>query len=118
MQNFLNQIFTPYVKSFLEHLLKLAAAAAASVVLVNILQLLNHFQIASLPLQYQGLAYLLLPVIVQALVSAKTYVDSVLSQQKLAEANTKITTLQTQLVAKSEELDNTKGLLSKLAPNK
>jgi uncharacterized membrane-anchored protein len=74
------------VLKYLKHLGVLVGLSAASIVLVNILQVVGTLNVQTLPTAYQGIAYLLLPVIVASGQKVKDELDKELAQQQAAKA--------------------------------
>lgn len=82
------------VVKYVKHVGLLAALAAASIVLVTVLQTLGTLNVQALPMVYQGIAYLILPVLVAAGQKVKTEIDAQLTtveaQKAVAKANAQL----------------------------
>jgi len=72
------------IVDYLKHFGVLAALGAASVLLVAGLQVAGTFNISTLPIAYQGIAFLLLPIIVAAGMKLKTEIDAQIQAEMAA----------------------------------
>ena len=88
------------VFKYLKHFGMLALLGAASVVLVALLQLAGTFNVSTLPVAVQGLAFLLLPIMVAAGQKVKAEVDAELAAEAAAAKVAQLTAKNAELSAK------------------
>jgi hypothetical protein len=93
------------VLKYLKHFAILAALGAVSVILVALLQMAGSFNVSSLPIVWQGFAYLVLPIIVAAGMKVKAEIDAELAAQEAANMIAKLQLANKELDAKNLTLE-------------
>ena len=72
------------VLKYLEHFAILAGLGAASVIIVALLQVAGTLNVSSLPIVWQGISFLILPIIIAAGLKLKSEIDTELAAQLAA----------------------------------
>lgn len=70
------------ILKYLKHFAILAGLGAASVILLVLLQMIGSLNVTTLPIVWQGVAYLFLPVIVAAGMKLKAELDAELAAEE------------------------------------
>lgn len=81
---------SPYVQSFLLHLLKFVGLSAAVAVVAALIQVVSGFDTSSLPAEAQGFAVVLIPLVVSAMKAAEAELAVKAAQAQTAEAQAKL----------------------------
>ena len=89
------------VLKYLQHFAVLAGLGAASIVIVALLQLAGTFNTSTLPIIWQGIAYLVLPMLVAAGLKLKTEIDAELAAQLAAKQIAELESKNANLEAKN-----------------
>jgi len=100
------------VLKYLKHFAVLAGLGAASIIVVALLQLAGTFNTSSLPIVWQGVLYLILPVVIAAGLKLKSEIDAELAAQlaakEIADLKSKNVSLSKQLTLDKPDEDESK----------